>query len=111
MVVAPAVVKHPFHVVGLNGHAAHGVVAHKAVCAVGGDIAVDEVLDGLKVVEDMGGTACRDVEACTIGLGLGEGKDGGRRNLMGLETHQCAVDIEEECVSVVHKCVAFLLWK
>ena len=70
-------------------------MANKAQRAVGGDVTVNQVLDCPQIGDDDGRTARGDIHARTVGLGLSQREDGRRRNLVGLETHQRAVDVEE----------------
>ena len=95
--VAPllAVLHAGHHVVLGNGLARDHLVAHIAQRAVGGDVAVDEVLNSAQIVDDQRWTARGDIHPRTIGLGLCQREDGRRRNLVCLKTHQRAVDVEE----------------
>ena len=95
--VAPlATVVHAGHHVGLgNGLARNHLVAHIAQRAVGGDVAVDEMLYRGEIGDDDGRAARGDIHPRTVGLGLRQREDGRRRDLVGLKTHQRAVDVEE----------------
>ena len=81
-----------------DGLTTNQVVAHIAQGSVGGDIAVYEVFDSTQVSEDNRRTARSNIDPRAIGLGLCERKDGGSRNLVGLETDKCSVDIEKQSV-------------
>ena len=85
-----------------NGLAAHQLVTYIAQGAIGGDIAVDEVLDGSQIGDNDRWAPRGDIHSGTVGLGLRQCKDGGRRNLVGLKTHQRSVDVEKQCVSLFH---------
>ena len=65
------------------------------MCSVGSDIAVNEMFDRFEIVENIIGTSRRNIDACTIGLSLCEGKDGRWWYLVGFETNESTVDIEE----------------
>ena len=70
-------------------------IAHETEGTVDGDVAVDQVLDGSQIGDDERRPACGDKHLMTVSLCLGERKNGRCGNLMGLETHQRAVNIEE----------------
>ena len=83
------------YVVFGDGLAGHNLMANKAQRAVGGDVTVNQVLDCPQIGDDDGRTARGDIHARTVGLGLRQREDGRRRNLVRLETHQRAVDVEK----------------
>ncbi len=83
------------YVVFGDGLAGHHLMANKAQRAVGGDVTVNQVLDCPQIGDDDGRTARGDIHARTVGLGLRQREDGRRRNLVRLETHQRAVDVEK----------------
>ena len=56
------------------------------------------MFDGSQVSDDEGRAASSDIHLVTVGLSLRQGQDGGWGDLMGVETHQRTVDIEEQCV-------------
>ena len=90
-----SIADHHFGLVVGDGLPRDNGVANEAESTVGGDVAIDEMLDGTKVGDDDGRTARSDEDLMTIGLGLGQGKDGRSRNLVGLKAYQCPVDVEE----------------
>ena len=74
---------------------ADNLVADETQGSVDGNPAVDEMFDGSQVSDDEGRAASSDIHLVTVGLSLRQGQDGGWGNLMGVETHQRTVDIEE----------------
>ena len=95
--VAPllAVLHAGHHVVLGNGLARDHLVAHIAQRAVGGDVAVDEVLNSAQIVDDERRTTRGNIHPRTIGLSLCQREDSRCWNLVRLETHQRAVNVEE----------------
>ena len=74
---------------------ADNLVADETQGSVDGNPAVDEMFDGSQVSDDEGRAASSDIHLVTVGLSLRQGQDGGWGDLMGVETHQRTVDIEE----------------
>ena len=85
-----------------NGLAAHHLVAHEAQGSVGGDVAVDKLVDGPQVGDNDRWAPRGNIHPRTIGFGLGQGTDGRGGNLVGLEADQRAVDVEKQCVFLYH---------
>ena len=53
------------------------------------------MLNGSEVGNDKRRTTGRDIHPRAVGLRLCQRVNGGRRNLVGLETHERAVNVEE----------------
>ena len=100
--LGPGIVDADGHVARIDGLVAHQLLAHVAQGAVGRDVAVDEMLDGAEIGDDKRGAARGDIDARAVGLGLCQGEDGRGWYLVGLETHQRAVDVEEKSISLCH---------
>lgn len=84
------------HVSGIDRVAAHRLVAHKAVSAIGRDVAVEEMFDLGKVCDKLYGTTRGDENLHATGLRLSECVDGSLWDAMRAKAHQGAVDVEKQ---------------
>ena len=76
---------------------ADGVVADETESSVSGDVAVDEPGYLSQIGDESHGAARGDVYFHAIGFGPAQGVHRGGRYAVGLEAHQCAVDVEKQC--------------
>ena len=84
------------HFSGIDRVAAHRLVAHKAVSAIGRDVAVEEMFDLGKVCDKLYGTTRGDENLHATGLRLCECVDGSLWDAMRAKAHQGAVDVEKQ---------------
>ena len=84
------------HVSGIDRVTAHRLVAHKAVSAIGRDVAVEEMFDLGKVCDKLYGTTRGDENLHATSLRLSECVDGSLWDAMRAKAHQGAVDVEKQ---------------
>ena len=84
------------HVSGVDGMAAHRVLAYEAVGTIGGDVAIDELFDLREIGDKLYRPARGDENLHAAGLCLSECVDGSLRDAMRAKAHQRAVDVEKQ---------------
>ena len=89
------------HVLRVDGGAGYRLSAYGAYRAVDGDVAVDEVQDGVEVVDQRGGPSGGDEYPHSGLMRRGQCPDRGCRHRMGPEADQCPVYVEKQ--SFYHK--------
>ena len=80
-----------------DGVLAHHLIAYKTAGSIGGDVTVDEMFYLTEVSNEELRTTGRNIHLYPILLSLLQGIYRTLRNLVGLETHQGAVNIEKQC--------------
>ena len=77
-------------------------IVHKAIGAVHGDVAVYQFpfLQGGEVIDDDTRTSGRNEYLYAFGFGGFQRFDGGNGNLVGLEAHQCTVDVKNRALII-----------
>lgn len=83
------------HFSGIDGVAADRVLTYKAVGAIGRDVAINEMFDLGKIVDELYRPARGDENLHATGLRLSESVDGSLWNAMRAKAHQRAVNVEK----------------
>ena len=94
------------HIRRKDGMLTHHRILDKTAGTIGSDVTVDEMLYLTKIIDNLLWATCRNINLYPILLCLFQGIYRALRNSVGFETHQSAINIEEQSL---HLFILFLI--